>query len=206
MPRTGILLAALVISAVEHASAQPVPSTPVAVVTTGLPNVTREWELLVTPTGSMEPTLGARTYLLCQPIRLLKTPPSRGEIVAFDITDAYPNGKFSRVAGKPLQTWISRAVAVAGDRVELTNGELFVNGQLVSEPYADLSGDKTRALASYHETVVPADSIYVLSDNRGNSIDSRLSGTLPAAYVKCVVRYISSAKPGSATAAQWSPR
>jgi len=199
---TLLLLAATL--CVRAESAGPIPATPVMVLWEALPLTTREWELLVTPTGSMEPTLRARTYLLCEPAGLQHRAAKRGDVVAFDVTAGSFGDNFARRPGMPIQTWISRVVAVAGDTVELRSGILFVNGSEVPEPYADFSANRERATASYGSVTVPPESVYVLSDNRGNSIDSRVRGTVPTAYIRGFVRYKSSAKLGAAVADGWS--
>lgn len=68
---------------------------------------------------------------------------------------------------------LKRVVAVGGDRVGIEDGALVVNGAAVVEPQID----RTRIDGEYFGPVsVPTGSIWVLGDNRGDSVDSRSFG------------------------------
>lgn len=99
--------------------------------------------------------------------------PRRGEIVVFD----------SPESGVRL---IKRVVAVAGDRVEVKDGKLWINGEgLESSTAADLEiFDERQAQLNMsggggpdmEPTAIPEDKVMVMGDNRGNSRDSRAFG------------------------------
>ena len=75
----------------------------------------------------------------------------------------------------PTGTAVKRLVGVPGDRLELRQGALWVNGRLVHEPYAE-SGER--------DTAGPwtmGSGYFLLGDNRPESHDSRAWGSLPAA-------------------------
>jgi signal peptidase I len=71
---------------------------------------------------------------------------------------------------------VKRVVALAGDRVGLADGRLVVNGQRQSEDYVDLASVDS---VYFGPEVVPAGSVFVLGDDRADSVDSRDYGPVP---------------------------
>lgn len=64
---------------------------------------------------------------------------------------------------------IKRVVAIPGDKVEIRDNSLYVNDELVQEPYI-----KEPMLTNDISLVLGDNEIYILGDNRNNSADSRL--------------------------------
>jgi signal peptidase I len=163
------------------------------------------------PSGSMEPTLligdallaskfpyGYGTASLPMQINLPETgrvfadTPQRGDVVVF------------RWPGDRAQAWVKRVVGLPGDRIQMRQGQLFINdhpatlkGDGVGEAEDD-SGNVEKAyryietlpngvshailklrdngrLDNTPEVTVPAGKLFVLGDNRDNSADSRVS-------------------------------
>jgi signal peptidase I len=133
------------------------------------------------PSESMEPTLRAGDRVLVSNIPYWFGEPGRGDIVVF----ADPNGApeedrgvvggiahwFSErlgVRSPEDEDFIKRVVGVPGDVVRAEHGEVYVNGEELDEPY--LAGRRTQ---DFRRTRVPDGKLFVLGDNRSNSLDSR---------------------------------
>jgi signal peptidase I len=136
------------------------------------------------PSGSMKPTLQIGDYLLVNKfIYGVKAPftgstlipvkqPVPGDIIVFK----YPKD--------PKLDYIKRVIAVAGDRVEIRNKQVFVNGKAIEDPHAHYSSGAVEPAAfSRRDNMpplsVPDGHLFVLGDNRDNSRDSRFWGFVP---------------------------
>ena len=82
--------------------------------------------------------------------------------------------------GDPSKSFIKRIIGVPGDRVQVTEGRVSVNGVELNEPYVP---DVYRDQVSTPPRVVPRDEFYVLGDHRSSSNDSRMWGTVPRRYI-----------------------
>lgn len=110
---------------------------------------------------SMEPTLLPHDRVLVNKFIYRFREPHRGDVIVL----RYPRD--------PGRNYIKRIVALPGDLVEIKAGHLLINGVQLEELYVNgaPSGD-------YGPETVPADSFFVLGDNRNNSEDSRAFGFL----------------------------
>jgi signal peptidase I len=131
------------------------------------------------PSGSNEPTLLIGDHLFVDRWSHRLTPPKRGDFVIFSSLES------------PRFTVLKRTVAVGGDRVEVRDKRLFVNGRALVEPYAVHLDPQTfppnlgeRSLRdNLPPQTVPAGFIFVLGDNRDNSWDSRFYGPISQSAV-----------------------
>ena len=162
------------------------------------------------PSGSMEPTLLIGDALLASKFpygygtsslpmqitlpetgRLFGETPKRGDVVVF------------RWPGDTSQAWVKRVVGLPGDRIQMRQGQLYINGEaaaLKPDGIGDAEDDTGRNEPAYRyvetlpngvshlifkmrdngpldntpEVKVPPGHLFVLGDNRDNSADSRV--------------------------------
>lgn len=113
-------------------------------------------ELYMVEGPSMRPTLVNNERLVVNKFIYRFRPPERNDIIVF----RYPRD--------PSRDFIKRVIGIPGDTIEIKDGRVFVNGQLLNETYIL---EKTRG--SYSLATVPEGHIFVMGDNRNNSEDSR---------------------------------
>jgi signal peptidase I len=162
------------------------------------------------PSGSMEPTLQIGDALLATkfaygyssaslPIhinlpetgRMFAQTPKRGDVVVF------------RWPGDRSQAWVKRVVGLPGDRVQIRQGRLFIDGhaaELKPDGVGEAENEKGGVVPAFRyletlpggathpifklrdngrldntaEVLVPEDQLFVMGDNRDNSADSRV--------------------------------
>ena len=193
------------------------------------------------PSASMEPGLVVGDYLVVSksaygwsraslpfnpplpPGRLFERLPKRGDVVVF------------RRPSDPQETWIKRVIGLPGDRIEVVDGRVIVNGaalpqralgpgldldqpgrpverveerQADGRAYVTFDGGQGLAGDTRPVRIVPEGQLFVMGDNRDNSLDSRWSpdvgvGLLPVANVVGKAEIVvASWHPG---AALWKP-
>jgi signal peptidase I len=135
--------------------------------------------------ASMDPTLHSGQYLLINKVLYARTDgtlldrffdtdlsaevnflfggPKRGDIIVF------------RSPGQSDKDFIKRVIALPGETVRIVDGQVFVNGRPLEEPYV-----RHRATYDLDQKQVPPGSYFVLGDNRPNSSDSHLGWFVPA--------------------------
>ncbi len=74
------------------------------------------------------------------------------------------------------KSYIKRVIGLPGDKVEIEDGQVFVNGHELNESYLP---DEYRDRSSMERKVVPPGEYFVLGDHRASSNDSRVWGTVP---------------------------
>jgi len=119
--------------------------------------------------ASMEPTLTEDQRLIIDRVSYKIASPKRFDIVAvkFPQEEAY---------------WVKRIIGLPGERIDYINGQLYVDGNRVSEPFlgTGVSTDNFSTSQLFPEggAKIPKGQYLVLGDNRGNSKDGRMLGTL----------------------------
>lgn len=107
----------------------------------------------------MEPQLSTSDRVVVNKVLYQFRAPKLDEIVIFP----YPKN--------PAKDFVKRVVGLPGDLVEIQNGRLLRNGKRVREPFVH-----EPILGSYGPKRIPQDSLFVMGDNRNNSLDSRFWG------------------------------
>ena len=115
--------------------------------------------------ASMEPTFDNGQYLVVNEIGYRLSQPERGEVIVFK----YPFDK--------SQYYIKRIVGLPGEKVEVKDGAVFINGVELDESSYLPKATFTIGEAAFD---LKADEYFVLGDNRQASSDSRQWGVLPA--------------------------
>lgn len=113
------------------------------------------------PSGSMETTLPTRSVLLSWqlPYMFGDPTPKRGDVITFwnDELD---------------QLLVKRVVGLPGDEITFSDGNVYVNGSKLDEPYLDNQGITESGLRESYQ--VPEGCLFMLGDNRKLSRDARL--------------------------------
>lgn len=115
------------------------------------------------PSGSMEPTLMVNDRILVAKFLYRFEPIARGDVIVF----RYPLN--------PQRDFVKRVMGLPGDRAQLKEGVVYVNGQRISEKGYTIKAD----FGNYGPVTVPQGQFFVLGDNRNNSEDSRFFGYVP---------------------------
>lgn len=125
------------------------------------------YRLAVVSGRSMEPALSQGDLVVVR----MGVLPQRGDIAVID----------SKVLHKRI---IKRVVAVGGDTVMVSDGDLRINGEILEEEYIK---EPYEHISDF--LLVPTHCVYVLGDNRNFSRDSRMIGFIPIEEVTGVLIY-----------------
>ena len=135
------------------------------------------------PTSSMEPTLhcarpgdgceaGYSDRVLANRFIYHFKDPERGDIVVFETPPAV-----ERHCSGGGDVFVKRLIGLPGDHVEERSGIVLVNGERLDEPYVAARNRETRS----GDWDVPKGQYFFMGDNRDDSCDSRMWGSVPRA-------------------------
>jgi signal peptidase I len=117
---------------------------------------------------SMMPSLEDQERIFVNKFVYRLEPIERGDIVVF----RYPRD--------PSKSYIKRVIGMAGDRIRIDGGQVYVNDRSLDEDYVPPAYTDSR---SYPEMVVPENSYFVLGDHRSMSNDSRDFGPVNQSFI-----------------------
>ena len=124
--------------------------------------------------SSMQPSFQDGDYVIVNKLAYRSNDLQRGDVVVFP----FPMNR--------EEDFIKRVIALPGDRLEIMDGDVYLNGVLLTEPYL-----LTEARGDMDEIIVPPGHVFVMGDNRNDSSDSRVWGPLNITEIigKAVFRY-----------------
>lgn len=151
------------------------------------------------PSGSMEPSLLVGDYLLVTKFNFgIEIPytdmrlfadrkPQRGDVIVF----LYPVN--------PSMDFIKRVIGTGGEKVQIIQNRIYINDEMIPDPWGYFKRDGLSAeeyesiIENFGPVVVPQSTLFVMGDNRDNSLDSRFWGFLPLKDVvgKALIIYFS---------------
>ncbi len=122
------------------------------------------------PTGSMRPTLLEGDRLLVNKFIYRFREPERGDVIVF----RFPSDR--------KKDYIKRLIATGGESVQIKDGNVYVDGDLVEDPsiIRGINYYNKEPYGGFNKVInVPPDGFYVLGDNSASSRDSRYWGFVP---------------------------
>ena len=126
---------------------------------------------------SMEATMFQDNRVLVNKLSYRLHDIHRGDVVVFDRVT---------VDGEVVQhdDLIKRVIGLSGETISIKDCQVFINSKLLAEPYlndfdlAQSSVDDRCRVPVMEETLIPEDHLFVMGDNRPQSFDSRMFGSI----------------------------
>lgn len=127
--------------------------------------------------NSMYPTLHERDRLFALKVPLYFNGPHRGDVVVLEAPDT------------TNKDYIKRVIGLEGDKVDIIDGKVYVNEELLVEDY--IEKDSYTHIYNENSWTVPKGHVFVLGDNReeGASKDSRYFGCVTLESIKGVTGF-----------------
>ncbi|OGC03556.1 signal peptidase I [candidate division WOR-1 bacterium RIFOXYA12_FULL_43_27] len=115
------------------------------------------------PSASMEPTLNIQDRIIVNKFIYRFKEPERFDVIVF----RYPGSG-------PKKDFIKRVIGLPGEKLEIKNGRVFINGVPLTENHS-MNSD----FSYFGPVKIPAKAYLCLGDNRPRSADSRVWGFVP---------------------------
>ncbi len=161
---------------------------------------------------SMENTLIENQRLILNRIstRIVKEMPKRGDIITFEAPSkgqisyveadfSHPVAKYERKFSSSLakfvyyvleigkESYIKRVIALPGERVQIKEGKVYINGEELQEDYLQEGTVTDSHGGVFTDFVVPNNCVFAMGDNRQNSADCRMFGCIPLEKIESKV-------------------
>ncbi len=134
------------------------------------------------PTASMDPTLREDDRVLVNKLSYRVGDVQRGDIIVFRKPDGAPGD---------IEDFIKRVIGLPGETISFSDGTVFIDGRSLTEDYVRGVPTTTQQLIPGCDTTpavadtcrIPADTLFVMGDNRESSFDSRRFGPIDQSSV-----------------------
>ncbi len=159
--------------------------------------------------SSMYPTLEQNQRLwLNRWGRTTKTLPERGQIITFEepakleysefeIDESNPVAQYEERSGFSWfvknfleigkRSYIKRVIALPGEHVQIKEGKVYINDQVLDEPYLQPGVVTDVVGVGFDDFVVPENCVFAMGDNRNHSTDCRSFGCIPLEKIESTV-------------------
>lgn len=129
------------------------------------------------PTKGMENTLKVNDMIIADMDYYKEGNVKRNDIVIF------------RDPESPNKLMVKRTIALEGEKISIVNGKIFINKKEYKEDNPQIIHERN-SFVDIQETIIPENHIFVIGDNRPNSLDSRYFGSVPEENIKGKPLYI----------------
>ena len=160
--------------------------------------------------SSMYPTLVQNQRLILNRwSRTTKQMPERGDIITFEApsetfvsADEFDNNVIARYNNEPTnwfskfvyyvleinkESYIKRVIGLPGDHVQIKEGKVYINNEVLDEPYLQDGVTTNMGNQIFSDLVVPENCVFAMGDNRDHSKDCRSFGCIPLEKIEGTV-------------------
>jgi signal peptidase I len=131
----------------------------------------KAFEARYIPSGSLLPTLQINDRILIDKHTYQSEAPQRGDIVIFNPTEELKKQNFHT-------PFLHRVIGLPGETIEIKTGKVYINSRPLQEDYI-----VEPPMYQFGPSKIPANSYFVLGDNRNNAYDSHYWGFVPRSLI-----------------------